>query len=41
MLTMQVIPQVYQITFRHANMFLIVEDKLTLIDTGFRGNTQV
>ncbi len=38
-LTMQVIPQVYQITFRHLNIFLIVEENLTLIDTGFRGNT--
>ena len=36
MYTMQVIPQVYQITFRRANMFLIVEDTLTLIDAGFR-----
>ena len=34
-LTMQVIPQVYQITFRHVNIFLIVEENLTLIDTGF------
>ena len=40
MLTMQIIPQVYQITFRHVNIFLIVEENLTLIDTGFRRNTQ-
>jgi glyoxylase-like metal-dependent hydrolase (beta-lactamase superfamily II) len=31
-----VIPDVYQITYRAANVFLIVEDTLTLIDTGFR-----
>ena len=36
---MQVIPQVYQITIRYANFFLIVEESLTLIDTGFRGST--
>lgn len=30
----QVIPNVYQITYRAANVFLIVEDSLTLIDTG-------
>ena len=38
MFTMQVIPQVYQITFRYANVFLIVEENLTLIDTGYPGN---
>ena len=38
MLTMQVIPQVYQLTERYNNIFLIVEDKLTMIDTGFRRN---
>jgi glyoxylase-like metal-dependent hydrolase (beta-lactamase superfamily II) len=37
---MQVIPQVYQLTFRHVNIFLIVEDTLTLIDTGFRRNPE-
>ena len=40
MFTMQVIPQVYQITFRYANLFLIVDDTLTLIDTGYPGNTK-
>ena len=40
MLTMQVIPNVYQLSFRHVNIFLIVEDKLTLIDTGFRRNPE-
>lgn len=39
MLTIQVIPGVYQVTVRYANMFLILEDKITLIDTGFRGST--
>lgn len=36
---MQVIPNVYQITVRYANVFLITEENLTLIDTGFRGIT--
>jgi glyoxylase-like metal-dependent hydrolase (beta-lactamase superfamily II) len=36
----QVLPNVYQFTFRYANVFLIVEDKLTLIDTGVRGNSK-
>lgn len=40
MLRMQVIPNVYQLTFRHINVFLIVEDKLTMIDTGFRRNNK-
>ncbi len=31
----QVVPNVYQITFRAANVLLIVEDALTLIDTGY------
>ena len=31
----QVIPNVYQITFHAANVLLIVEDTLTLVDTGF------
>jgi glyoxylase-like metal-dependent hydrolase (beta-lactamase superfamily II) len=39
MFMMQVIPEVYQITVRYANIFLIVEDVLMLIDTGFRGST--
>ncbi|MBN1644011.1 MAG: MBL fold metallo-hydrolase [Dehalococcoidales bacterium] len=38
MLTMQVIPRVYQITARYGNIFLIVEEYLTLIDTGLRGS---
>ena len=32
---MQVIPNLYQITFRAANVLLIVEDTLTVVDTGF------
>ncbi len=32
-----VLPDVYQITYRAANVFLLVEDELTLIDTGYRG----
>ncbi len=38
LLAMQVIPGVYQITLRCVNIILIVEEKLTLIDTGFRGS---
>ena len=37
-MNIQITPQVYQITIRAANMFVIVEDRLTLIDTGFRGS---
>jgi glyoxylase-like metal-dependent hydrolase (beta-lactamase superfamily II) len=36
----QVLPNIYQFTFRRANVFLIVEEKLTLIDTGVRGNSR-
>ncbi len=35
---MEVIPGVHQITDKGVNIFLIVEDRLTLIDTGFRGS---
>jgi glyoxylase-like metal-dependent hydrolase (beta-lactamase superfamily II) len=35
---MQVIPGVHQITIRCVNIILIVEEKLTLVDTGFRGS---
>jgi glyoxylase-like metal-dependent hydrolase (beta-lactamase superfamily II) len=38
MYTIEVIPGVHQITVRYANMFLIAEEKLTLIDTGFQGS---
>jgi len=40
MFTAQVILHVYQLTFRYANVFLIVEESLTLIDTGYPGNTR-
>ncbi|MDO9334099.1 MAG: MBL fold metallo-hydrolase [Dehalococcoidales bacterium] len=39
MYTLEIVPNLYQITIRYANMFLIVEKSLTLIDTGFRGST--
>ncbi len=32
----RIVPEVYQITYRAVNVFLIVEEKLTLIDTGYR-----
>lgn len=35
----EIIPDLYQITIRYANAFLVVEENLTLIDTGFRGST--
>lgn len=38
MYTLEVIPGVHQVTIRRANMFLIIEKELTLIDTGFRGS---
>lgn len=34
------VPDIYQITASGANMLLIVEEKLTLIDTGYRGSGQ-
>ncbi len=36
---MKIIPHVYQITNRGCNIILIVEEKLTLIDTGLRGSS--
>ena len=36
---MEIIPRVYQITSRGCNIILIVEEKLTLIDTGLRGSS--
>jgi len=36
---MEIIPNVYQITCRGCNIILIVEEKLTLIDTGLRGSS--
>ena len=37
--TSEIIPDVYQLTFRGANVVLIVEEELTLIDTGIRGSS--
>ena len=34
------IPDIYQITVRGANMLLVVEEELTLIDTGHRGSAR-
>ncbi len=39
MYTLKILPNLYQITIRYANIFLIVEKNLTLIDTGFAGST--
>ncbi|MBA7635983.1 putative metallo-hydrolase YflN [subsurface metagenome] len=36
---MEIIPHVYQITHRNVNVILIVEEELTLIDTGFHGSS--
>jgi len=38
MYILEIVPGFYQITIRYANMFLVVEKDLTLIDTGFRGS---
>jgi len=37
--TSKIIPNVYQLTIRGTNVILIVEEKLTLIDTGLRGSS--
>jgi glyoxylase-like metal-dependent hydrolase (beta-lactamase superfamily II) len=37
--TSEIIPNVYQLTIRGTNVILIVEEKLTLIDTGLRGSS--
>ncbi len=36
----EIIPNLYQLTIKRVNIYLIVEDKLTLIDTGFRGSAK-
>lgn len=36
---MEIASQIYQITHRGVNIILIAEDKLTLVDTGFRGSS--
>ena len=33
-----VVPSVYQVTFRAANLLLIVEEQLTLVDTGYNSS---
>ncbi len=38
---LKVIPNVYQLTIRGVNIILIAQDKLTLIDTGFRGSSHL
>ncbi len=35
---MEVLPGVHQITIRSTNIFLIVEEKITIVDVGFRGS---
>jgi len=37
---MEIIPRVHQLQIRMTNVFLLVEEKLTLVDTGYRGSTQ-
>ncbi len=37
--TWEVLPNVYQLTDKRANITMIIEDELTLIDTGFRGSS--
>ena len=37
--TLQILPNVYQLTMMRVNIILIVEEELTLIDTGFRGSS--
>lgn len=39
MYVIEVIPKVYQITIKYSNIYLIAEESLTLIDTGFRGSS--
>lgn len=36
---MEIIPGVYQLTISYVNVILIVDDELTLIDTGFAGSS--
>lgn len=37
---MQVIPGVHQVAVRSANIFLIAEEEITIVDTGFRGSAK-
>ena len=36
---LEIVPHVYQLSFRGANVILLVEEELTLIDTGFPGSS--
>ena len=40
LLYMQILPGVHQVAVRSANIFLILEEKITVIDTGFRGSAK-
>jgi glyoxylase-like metal-dependent hydrolase (beta-lactamase superfamily II) len=40
MKALEILPGLYQLTIRYANIFLVVEKGLTLIDTGFAGSSQ-
>jgi len=37
--SLEIIPNFYQLSIRAVNIFLIIEEKITLIDTGFRGGS--
>ena len=37
--TLEIIPHVYQLTIRGANIILIAEEELTLVDTGHHGSS--
>ena len=39
MLTLEIVPHVYQLSIRAANIILIVEERLTLIDVGLYGSS--
>ena len=39
MFTLEIVPHVYQLTNRAVNTLVIAEEELTLIDTGFHGNS--
>lgn len=41
MYTLEILPNLYQITIRYANIFLVTEKSLTLIDTGFSGKADL
>ena len=37
--SLEIVPNFYQLSIRAVNIFLIVEEKLTLIDTGYHGSS--